>query len=156
MIDANRHSALTAPAFRRHGNPTDTRCVFDVERRTLHATASAETARRTIRLRLRRFLADAPGVWLGRKLTPGVIGLGLGDLFLLEAIPPDRTLIANRKSPIVVCRIVPREAERCEIRLSIFPYAFPWSVVDPPAVAFFDDWLSGVASAVGATINPVG
>jgi len=127
--------------------------VFDIERRNLHATTSVEIARHTIRSRLRRFLADIPGAWLGRKLTPGVIGLGIRNHLLLQAIPPDRNMFAMRRSPTMWCRIVARPDGGCDVRLSIIPYGFPWGAKrDPIAVAFFDDWVAGVASELGATV----
>jgi hypothetical protein len=130
---------------------TDNRCVFDIERRTLSSSASAATARRVIRSRLRRFLADIPGVWLGHKLTPGVIGFGVRNHLLLQAIPPDRNLFAMSMAPTIWCRIVARHDGGCDVKLSILPYGFPWgSEPDLIAVAFFDDWLAGVASELGA------
>jgi len=96
-------------------------------------------------------LADVPGAWLGRTLEPGVSGFAVGNCLLLQAIPPDRTLLTNRKSPTVMCRIASCPDGGCDIRLSIYPYGFPWSAVtDARAVAFFDDWLSGVGSELGA------
>jgi hypothetical protein len=135
---------------------TDTSFVLGIERRTLHTATSAEATRRAVRSRLRPILADIPGGWLGRRLEPGVIGFGLRNHFVLGAIPPDRTLLTNRKSPLVLCRIVPMQGGGCDLRLSLYPYGFPWyASTDAAAVAFLDDWLSGVASYLSATADSV-
>jgi hypothetical protein len=80
-----------------------------------------------------------------------VIGFGMRNRLLLQAIPPDRTLFANRLSPTVWCRIVARPDGGCDVRMSIIPYGFPWgSKPDRIAGAFLNDWLTGVASELGA------
>lgn len=83
---------------------------------------------------------------------PGVIGFGIRNHLLLQAIPQDRNLFALRMAPTIWCRIVARPNGGCDIRLSIVPYGFPWGAeTDPTAVAFFDDWLARVASELGVT-----
>jgi hypothetical protein len=97
-------------------------------------------------------LADVPGVWLGRELTFGVYGFHVRGLMWLQPTPPGRTLLTNRLSPPALCRIVQRHDGGCDLRLWIYPFGFPWfAATDPIAVAFFDDWLTGVASALDAT-----
>jgi hypothetical protein len=128
--------------------------VLGIERRTVHSPSSALTARHVVRARLRPILADVPGVWFGRKLQSGVVGFGVRSLMQLQAIPPERTMWTNRKSPPVLCRIVRTHDGGCDLRLWIYSYGFPWRAdADPQAVAFFDDWLSGLASELNASAD---
>ncbi len=120
----------------------------------IHATAGADVARRVVRSKLRPLLAGLPGGWFGAKLQPGVVGFTLGNFLMLAPVPPDRTLLGNRKSPTVFGRIVHREDRGCDLRLSVFTPGYPYRIVrDPAAMALFDEWLSAVASDLGAQIS---
>jgi hypothetical protein len=66
-------------------------------------------------------------------------------------VPPDRTLLASRKTPTVLGRIVSRPDGGSDLRLSVFTPGFPYRTVeDPVAATFFDEWLTGVAEELGA------
>jgi len=71
---------------------------------------------------------------------------------MLAARPPGRSLWTNRKSPIVLGRLVPRADGGCDLRLSFYRQGFPdRAVEDPSAEAFLDDWVATVASELGAS-----
>jgi hypothetical protein len=94
--------------------------------------------------------ADIPRGWFGGRLTPGVTGFMLGNRMIASPVPPDRTLLGNRKAPTVLGRIVSMPDGGSYLRLSVCTPGFPYRTVeDPVAVAFFDDWLRAVAQELG-------
>jgi hypothetical protein len=130
---------------------TDTNAVFrGSERRTLHLSASADTARRVLRSHLTPMRTDISRGWFGGRLTPGVTGFMFGNCMMAAPVPPDRTLLAARKTPTVLGRILSRADGGSDLRLSVHTPGFPYRTVeDPVAAAFFDDWLMAVAEELG-------
>jgi hypothetical protein len=73
-----------------------------------------------------------------------------GNCMMAAPVPPNRTLLAARKTPTVVGRIVPRRDGGSDLRLSVRTPGFPYRTVeDPVAATFFDDWLMAVAQELG-------
>jgi hypothetical protein len=113
----------------------------------VHLSAGTETVRRVIRARLREPFADVPGVYLGGRLKPGVVGFSLCDRLWLVPLAPGRTLIGSRNAPQALGRLVPRANGGTDLRLFMLTRGFPYRTVeDPTATAFFNDWLAAVAS----------
>jgi hypothetical protein len=102
-------------------------------------------------LRLRPALIDGLRPLFGGKVTPGVGGFLVGRRLMVLPVPPGRRLLTTWTSPTVLGRIVPRPDGGCDLRLSVYAQGFPWRTIkDPAAMAVFDEWLTRVASELGA------
>jgi hypothetical protein len=84
-----------------------------------------------------------PGAYFGRQLTPGVRGWVIGRVILLCVAPPGRNLWSNRRSPLVLGRIVKRPDGGAELRLAMYRQR---NAFDPAAEGLLDEWLDELSS----------
>jgi hypothetical protein len=123
-------------------------------RRILHTPRDLGSTRQILRSRLRPFLADVPGGWFGRELSPGVSGVLLGKRIMLVPVPPGRTLYTSWRPPTIGGRLLARADGGCDLRLSVYTPGFPYRVIeDPVAMQFLDEWLAATARELGASVE---
>lgn len=122
------------------------------QRRRVHFSAPPAVIRRVLRSHLLPLHSGAPRAWFGGELPPGVVGLTLGSRMMLVARPPGRTIWSSRRTPTILGRVVPRPGGGSELRLAFYSSGFALRATkNPVAEAFFDDWLAGLESDVGAS-----